>query len=190
MHTAIGARRRGWIIRCGYCVTATKGSKGRHASFAENTAYETYSLSFLAVRTSGSLPRRPTRMSLHTSDERDAVVDSARRLIGIDTRLMLRESKENMTVRGIVTGSARGFIYSRGCASPQPHARTDECSIPLITILKTLVKRCILIMSRHRFVRNLDLDGNYFPYCVRCMPRAHFPQKSATMALFPTGEMT
>jgi len=32
-------------------------------------------------------------------------------------------------------------------------------NISLITILKTFVKRFILVMSRHRFVRNLDLDG-------------------------------
>jgi hypothetical protein len=60
---------------------------------------------------------------------------------------------------------------------------------PLITILKTLVKRCILIMSRHRFVRNLDLDGIYFPYSLRQITHAHLLQKSARMALCPTVEM-
>ena len=128
-------------------------------------------------------------MSFATSDARDGVVEKARRLIGIDTRLMLRESKENMTVDGTVTGSSGAVYQQPGWASPQPHARTNEFNIPLITILKTLVKRCILVMSRHRFVRNLDLDGNYFPYSLRWVTRAHLIQKSATMALFPTVEM-
>ena len=44
-------------------------------------------------------------------------------------------------------------------------------------------------MSRHRFVRNLDLDGKYFTYSLRWVTRAHLLQKSATMALFPTVEM-
>ena len=90
-----------------------------------------------------------------------------------------------MTVRH---GVKQWFINSRGWASPQPHA---EFNIPLITILKTLVKRCIHIMSRHRFVRNLDLDGNYFPYTPSdvCLGLT-FPQKSATMALSPMVEMT
>ena len=39
--------------------------------------YETYSLSFFVVRTSGSLPRRPTRMSLATSVEREGVDEKA-----------------------------------------------------------------------------------------------------------------
>jgi hypothetical protein len=40
-------------------------------------AYEMYSLSFFVIRTSGSLPRRPTRMSLDTSEERAAVEEKA-----------------------------------------------------------------------------------------------------------------
>jgi hypothetical protein len=48
--------------------------------------------------------------------------------------------------------------------------------ISLITILKTLVKRCIFIMSRHRYVRNLDVDGTQFPSSNPPPPRA---QRSA-----------
>jgi hypothetical protein len=49
------------------------GESGR-----EQRAYVTYSLSPLfEVRTSGSLPRRPMRMSLDTSDERAGVVENA-----------------------------------------------------------------------------------------------------------------
>jgi len=39
--------------------------------------HETYSLSVLVVRTSGSLPSRPMRMSLDTSYERVDVVEKA-----------------------------------------------------------------------------------------------------------------
>lgn len=42
--------------------------------FKEDT-YETYSLSFFVVRTSGSLPNRPMRTSFARSEERDAVVE-------------------------------------------------------------------------------------------------------------------
>lgn len=40
-------------------------------------AYETYSLSAFVIRTSASLPRRPTRMTLDTSTERDGVDEKA-----------------------------------------------------------------------------------------------------------------
>jgi hypothetical protein len=36
-----------------------------------------YSFSFFVIRTSGSLPRRPMRMSLDTSEERAAVEEKA-----------------------------------------------------------------------------------------------------------------
>lgn len=39
--------------------------------------YETYSLSFFVVRTSGSLPKRPMRTSLARSEERDADEEKA-----------------------------------------------------------------------------------------------------------------
>jgi hypothetical protein len=61
---------------------------------------------------------------------------------------------------GNVTGCDGGVylafnlhLPSTTCLNNPPH------NIPLITILKTLAKRFILVMSRHRFVRNLDLDG-------------------------------
>jgi hypothetical protein len=71
----------------------------------------------------------------------------------------------NATVRdGNVTGCDGGraepFIGHSICTCPRPHVRiTLPHNIPLITILKTIAKRFILVMSRHRFVRNLDLDG-------------------------------
>ena len=40
-------------------------------------AYETYSFSPFVIRSSGSLPRRPTRMSLDTSEERKEVDEKA-----------------------------------------------------------------------------------------------------------------
>jgi hypothetical protein len=43
----------------------------------EQIAYVTYSLSLFVIRTSGSLPMRPMRMSLDKSDERDGVVENA-----------------------------------------------------------------------------------------------------------------
>jgi hypothetical protein len=42
-----------------------------------NSAYEMYSFSAFVTRTSGSLPRRPTRMTLDTSTERDGVDEKA-----------------------------------------------------------------------------------------------------------------
>lgn len=41
------------------------------------STHETYSLSFLVVRTSGSFPNRPTRISFATSPERDEDVEKA-----------------------------------------------------------------------------------------------------------------
>lgn len=43
----------------------------------ERYTYETYSLSFFVVRTSGSLPKRPMRTSLARSEERDADEEKA-----------------------------------------------------------------------------------------------------------------
>lgn len=47
------------------------------ASPVGNNAYETNSLSPLDMRTSGSLPRRPTRMTLDTSAKREGVIEKA-----------------------------------------------------------------------------------------------------------------
>jgi len=43
------------------------------------TVYETYSLSFLVVRSSGSLPRRPMRTSFARSYDRAGVEENVRR---------------------------------------------------------------------------------------------------------------
>ena len=76
------------------------------------------------------------------------------------------------SVGGLISGF--GFLgerLSRGVTSSWQHRlhhlhlpsttclNRSTLNISLITILKTFVKRCILTMSRHRFVRNLDLDG-------------------------------
>ena len=62
--------------------------------------------------------------------------------------------------------------YSHACTWDVGFARRQRFATHLeagstirrntITIL-SLVKRWISIMSRHRFVRNLDLDGSWFP---------------------------
>ena len=62
--------------------------------------------------------------------------------------------------------------------------------ISLITILKTFVKRFVLVMSRHRFVRNLDLDGQSF--LTTCPPLVtfshHFAEERDDGALSDGGD--
>lgn len=54
-----------------YLGAMIRGESGR-----EREAYETYSLSFLVVRSSGSLPRRPTRTSFARSYDRAGVEEN------------------------------------------------------------------------------------------------------------------
>jgi hypothetical protein len=68
----------------------------QHFERAENGAYETYSFSLFVIRTSGSLPRRPIRMSLETSDERDTVEENA---YGVDEDLWRRNGSGKIQTR-------------------------------------------------------------------------------------------
>jgi len=98
---------------------------------------------------------------------------------GCRSRDVRKKGQIKKSVSEVSRDVIEGVKSVGGFASPQPHARTDHLNIPLITILKTLVKRCIHIMSRHRFVRNLDLDGNYFPYIIPSNPTVYFFRRRA-----------
>jgi hypothetical protein len=98
------------------------------------------------------------------------------------------------TRRGLFHGMSRG-VTDWGYYRAVLRLTSTTCSndpppiISLITILKTLVKRCISVMSRHRYVRNLDVDGTQFPSSSH-HPELSDPQRSATMVPFPMEEMT
>src|SRR5260221_1232466 len=77
----------------------------------------------------------------------------------------------------VVTGCDGFVVISLDLPSTTCWWDKPTLKISLITILKTFVKRFILIMSRHRFVRNLDLDRQYF--LTSCPPLVSFSHHSA-----------
>lgn len=58
-----------------------------------------------------------------------------------------------------VTEAVRCRLFGINLHLPSTTCLNKPHNIPLITILKTLAKRFILVMSRHRFVRTLNPDG-------------------------------
>lgn len=65
----------------------------------EKKTDETYSLSFLVVRSSGSLPRRPTRVSFERSYDRAAVDENACCSTAEDDELNVERENVHVAVR-------------------------------------------------------------------------------------------
>lgn len=75
-------------------------------------AYAMYSFSPFVIRTSGSLPRRPTRMILETSEERKGVVEKA--CGGCEDGCVVKKKETNASKAAWVT-EEREHVQVRRC---------------------------------------------------------------------------
>jgi hypothetical protein len=97
-------------------------------------AYEMYSFSPLVILTSGSLPRRPMRMSLDRSEERAAVDEKAYKVHVRGGKVMWCKKNAREQGRRVAGGGGRTWSPSSGCVSRGCDGVGARC-LPLATCL-------------------------------------------------------
>jgi len=180
--TAVGVRGWGWEIGGSNCIAdhhALQSVLDRELPL-QNITHEMYSLSFFVVRTSGSFPNRPTRISLATSAKRDEDVEKAysrsdcqrakwykHRINTYASRCARCSGRTNNgehCLAGLMAGRRRKIRSCLAVCTLTPNADVAvQSSGSTLTSTRTCtdIRFCTIVskMSRHRLIKKMNIAG-------------------------------